>query len=223
MTFNIRHGHGIDGQQSIERVRDFIASQSPEILALQEVDKRIPRSRWMDQARWLGEQLGMEVLFGRTLFLLVGSFGNALLSRYPIQSWQYHPLPSTGEPRGVLRAQIATPMGSCTFLCTHFGLDAEERLVQAGVTLEIARRGNVPAVLMGDLNARPESRTIKLLTQPGMGLASLCAPEVLTFPADHPNCHIDYILATPEVRLAECHAPVTGVSDHLPLVADLYL
>jgi endonuclease/exonuclease/phosphatase family metal-dependent hydrolase len=221
MTYNIRHGLGLDDQQSIERIRDVIASQTPEIVALQEVDNRVARSRWIDQATWLGEQLGMEVVFGQTLPLVIGSFGNAILSRYPIESWDFHPLPSLGELRGVLRAKVTTPKGNASFLCTHFGLDPEERLMQAGAMLEIARNAGRPTILMGDFNARPESRTIQLLSRPGIGLENLCPLETRTFPADDPNCRIDYIFATPGVKMVNYQAPATTASDHLPLVADL--
>lgn len=223
MTFNIRHGLGIDQHQDLNRILEQIALQSPEIVALQEVDVRLPRSEWTDQAKWLGERMQMESIFGETLSMSMGSFGIALLSKYPIVNSNFHPLPALGEPRSVLQAEVETPEGRGNFLCTHFGLDREERLMQAGALLEIVRQVGEPAVILGDFNARPESRTMKLITQSHLGLRSCSSENLCTYPADNPSTQADYILITKNIRTVYCQVVETDASDHFPLVADIYL
>src|SRR5438477_10834501 len=90
MSYNIRSGNGnLDGTAAAIRASD------PDVVALQEVDVHwAERSSFVDQAKGLGERLGMEVRFARIYQLRASSdtlppreFGVALLSRYPIIRW----------------------------------------------------------------------------------------------------------------------------------------
>ena len=51
LTYNIHHGRGTDGQIDLERIAEVILSTRPDLVALQEVDRRTGRSNNADQAR----------------------------------------------------------------------------------------------------------------------------------------------------------------------------
>lgn len=65
MTFNIRHGKGLDGRVNLKRIIDDIRYGDPDIVALQEVDRFHIRSRFTDQVNALKKALNMDAFFSR--------------------------------------------------------------------------------------------------------------------------------------------------------------
>ena len=114
-TFNIHHGVGADGRLDLARTADVISATGASVVGLQEVDRALSaRSGWVDQAAWLGERLGMDVVHGATIdrdppdpSMPDGPrrrYGNALLSAHPVRSWQAVRLP--GDPRREARGLV---------------------------------------------------------------------------------------------------------------------
>ena len=64
LTFNIRHGVGLDGVHDLERVAAVIEAAAPDVVALQEVDRHLSRTDHVDQAGWLAGRLGFDVTYG---------------------------------------------------------------------------------------------------------------------------------------------------------------
>ena len=228
LSYNIRHCRGMDGQVDIERIAGVIRSVEPDVVALQEVDRDVARSGAADQPRELGRLLGMEAIFGANIELQGGHYGNAILSRLPITRHQNHTLPNLdeGEQRGLLEAEIRRPDRSGTFLlfCTHFDhrRDDQERYQSAGMVNRLAsRRADVPALLVGDLNDLPESRSVAVL-EPDWVRAN--RQPLATIPVDRPARQIDYIFYRPAERWRVTEVRVLDepmASDHLPLFAEL--
>ncbi|HUG27420.1 MAG TPA: endonuclease/exonuclease/phosphatase family protein, partial [Gemmatimonadales bacterium] len=84
VSYNIRHGRGMDGEVNLERTAAVLRQLTPDIVALQEVDNRVTRSGGEDQAAVLGGLLGMEHAFGSFMDYQGGQYGMAILSRHPI-------------------------------------------------------------------------------------------------------------------------------------------
>lgn len=63
VSYNIRHGAGMDGRVDLARTAAVLRALSPDLVALQEVDERVKRSGGVDQAQQLGEALGMQARF----------------------------------------------------------------------------------------------------------------------------------------------------------------
>src|SRR5512142_1551034 len=84
LTYNIHHGEGTDGRIDLERIARVIRLVSPDLAALQEVDRRTTRSGGVDQLAELGRLTGMEPLFGKTIPHQGGDYGNAVLSRMQV-------------------------------------------------------------------------------------------------------------------------------------------
>src|SRR5690606_2840765 len=65
LTYNIHHGEGMDGKLDLERIANVIRSVNPDLVALQEVDRKTQRSAGVDQAEELARLTGMRHVFGR--------------------------------------------------------------------------------------------------------------------------------------------------------------
>lgn len=236
MSFNIAAGHGeIDGIVRVIREHD------PDIVALQEVDVHwSERSNYMDQARYLGDALNMHYVFGE-IYSLEAEGGNAsprqyglgFLSKNPIVHQQNHLLTrlSTQTPEPELMVlpgfpEIAIEIDEIQvhFFNTHldYRRDPSVRLTQAEEMIEIMEGVEGPLLLMGDLNARPESEEISLLFELLEDAWILDDPGY-TFPADQPDRRIDYILHSAHFEVSDVFVVETEASDHLPVVADLRL
>lgn len=69
-TYNIHHAQGADGVLDLERIAQVLSDSGADVIGLQEVDRHWgERSENLDQAAWLGERLGMHVIYGANLDL----------------------------------------------------------------------------------------------------------------------------------------------------------
>jgi len=222
LSYNIKHCQGMNGKVSIKEVAAAIASTQADLVSLQEVDYRNPRSAFADQAAALSSSLGMYHVYGPNVtWGGVARFGNAVLSRYPITNWHNYLLPSQGEQRGLLRVEIKLAGQPIVFLSTHLGLNHQERLQQVDKIIEVADSVTDPLLLAGDLNARPDSIEVARL-QTVLQSGDLTGAE-LTFPSDRPKFKIDYIFYSHLWTLTETKVFISQASDHLPLASVLEL
>lgn len=188
------------------------------------------------------------------------AFGNAIASRWPIVDRAEARLPDRGdhETRAVLHCDIDAPFGRLSFSCTHLHWRLHHgtvrcRQVAAVAEQVIARRpkDGFPPILVGDMNAEPDSDEIRFLT----GLHPIDGKSVLFYDAWRfagdrgpgitwsnrnsyartalePNRRIDYVftgypqasgLGLVEHCRVVCDAPGDGVwpSDHFGVYAEL--
>ena len=225
MTYNIRAGRGMDGRLSLSRIAQVIGAESPDVVALQEVDSQRRRSTYQDQAHVLAEMLGYHCVFVHARRWTRGEYGNALLTRFPLLDFQRLALPKPArlpvEARCVLQCRLAHPEGDVHVWNTHLGLLATERRAQVAVMIqEYLRQDNLPLILCGDFNARPRSKEISWL---GLHLQRVTSQR--TFPGFLPVVHLDHVFHTRHLRVDRTFVPKTllarRASDHLPLVVDL--
>jgi endonuclease/exonuclease/phosphatase family metal-dependent hydrolase len=228
LSYNIHHAEGTDGKLDLPRIGKIIASASPDVVALQEIDFKTDRTGGVDQAAELARITGLHVSAGDNIDYQNGRYGTAVLSRWKIVSHENHPLPNFGgEQRGVLRTTIQVKDGPrFHFLGTHFDHrpDERERLASANFVNELVGKLDGPALLAGDINATPTSETLDLLRKswtnatPGDPLA--------TIPSKEPSRQIDYVFYRPagEWRVIEARVLEEPVaSDHRPLLIVLEL
>ena len=103
-------------------------------------------------------------------------FGNAVLSRWPVESQADHALPVSALPGDVQRLVLHVRTNGLDVFCTHLSWrpdDGAVREAQARSLVDFVRRRHdptlAPPILAGDMNADPESNEIRYLS----GLASL--------------------------------------------------
>jgi endonuclease/exonuclease/phosphatase family metal-dependent hydrolase len=235
ITYNVHSCVGTDAQLSVRRVAQVIARAEADVVCLQEIDVGRRRTRGIDQARELAAALSMEVHFHPAIRLAEEAYGDAILSRHPLELRQAAALPTVPsvipiERRGALWAAVRIDGVEWQVINTHFGLGRTERRVQARSLASEAWAGAVPRdrplVVCGDFNSRPASRTISILGERlrDAQVASAAGHEA-TFATYLPVLCLDYVFVGQGVRIHRTEviksAAARVASDHYPLVADL--
>ena len=137
VTWNIHAGVGLDGKRDLKRIAQELLDLKPDILCLQEVSRRMPWCGPTDQPAILARLCDMRLTFGAETRLLWGSFGNAILTRYPIISSCRHPLPNRHERtrpglllerRGALEVTLDINDSPLSIFSTHWSLRMEDRM-----------------------------------------------------------------------------------------------
>ena len=225
LTYNIRTGLGMDGQRDLNHIAKIIRDVRPDVVVLQEVDNGTRRANGLNQARYLAQHTGLDAYYFPAMPFDGGQYGIALLTRLPVTQRDTLPLP--GEPRvaGAIRVVWRCSSAAETLWVIGTHLDTEPRPRRQSVALLhqwVQQFGSAPAILAGDLNAPPDSPTLRGLTT--VWTLPEWASPLYTFPADTPRVQIDYVLYRPAdawkvVRAEVLHEPVA--SDHRPLLVVL--
>lgn len=228
VSYNIKHGHGMDGRVDLPRVAAVLKKLEPDFVGLQEVDLRCNRSGKTNQANDLAEMLKMHPGFGKFMSYQGGNYGMAILSRYPLRNVTSLRLPGGNEPRVALIADAQLPNGRSVLLVNvHFDWvrDDSYRFGQAQKLADYLGKQDKPFILLGDFNDVPGSRTIELFDKIAHRTKKP-AEDHFTIPSDKPSREIDFIYCAPAAawkvgRVEVITEPVA--SDHRPVVAELVL
>ncbi len=166
MTYNVHGWLTPGGQSNLDAVHRVIGESGADIVGLNEVfhPRSVEGSQGLPALEALAQKLGFHYVFGpcmgwpATDTLPESSYGNALLSRWPIiASAAHHLTPIEGlEQRGLLEGRVLLPDGrTFTLYVTHLDYSSEEnRLVQLrAVRSWTVRDRSRPHVVMGDFNA----------------------------------------------------------------------
>lgn len=248
MSFNIAHGLGMDGEVNLENTARIIEESEAEIIGLQELDRYFTeRSSFMDQVDWLSNRLGMYAAYGANINLEPieaerpnRQYGNAVLSKYPIKYIENHLLTQVSSPlvhdeqRGLLETIIEVRGTYLSFFNTHLALKDEELRVSIDEIFAIASRSRFPKIITGDFNAPPTHPEINRMSGRFTDVfAQMNQGEAYTYPSVYDNLEtgeeyrpvtrIDYIFTDQHMAVESAAAIATGVSDHLPITAELVL
>ena len=210
-TYNVRRCEGVDGRVDPARTAAVLNATGADVLALQELDQRVPRSGLADQPRLLEENLGKPVLFHPTIDLGGGRYGIALAAE-GLEEPGSRVLPGRSEPRAAL---WATKSG-VTFVCTHLSLEDGDRALQTAALADLCGDLPAPVVLLGDLNQtrRGLGPLLRAGLRPGPG-------RHLTHSSKWPRHQIDWVLGGPGARVVRSWTLASRASDHRPLVAEV--
>ncbi len=233
MTYNVHSCIGMDGHLSPERIARVIARHEPDIIALQELDMQRSRTESVDQPQVIARHLGMSYHFHPSMRIEKEQYGNAILSRYPLEvvSAGSLPVPRRGrhEVRGVLWVKVEVDGTQWQVFNTHLGLNPDERMVQIQALLSDRWLNNPacrgPVVLCGDLNAWPNSKVMAAVRQSMRDTAH--RRRIKTWMSQLLIGQLDYIFTGPGITSAGTKTSRTDLdrvaSDHLPLIADLVI
>ena len=225
LCYNIHIGIGMDKKLDLERTAKLIKEQNPDLVALQEVDRNTTRTEKQDQPALLEKLTGLKAAYGKTLDHSDGEYGIAILSRFPIKTSKMTVLeqgtfePGRYERRGLLETEIE--LDDKQILCfanTHLCHLSEERRTQQVEQINALLKPHAGlAILCGDFNAKPESKTIQtILTQ-----WTDATDRTPTFSSTNPRSKIDYVFYQPHNRLKVKEMKVledTITSDHRPVL-----
>ncbi|SFN79156.1 endonuclease/exonuclease/phosphatase family protein [Salegentibacter flavus] len=229
MSYNIHHANPPSQPDSIDidAIVRVIKDQDADLVALQEVDSGMERSGEGNQAALIAEKLNMYFYFSKALNYNGGEYGNAILSKFPIEEGSTYQLPNepeaNTEDRVMSTGKIRLPGGNeIIFGSTH--LDYKEnspsRIRQIKRVLEILKEMDQPVILAGDFNDVPGSETIDLLASAFQLTCSNCPP---TIPVIEPVKAIDFIAYNhPQQKFrTKAHKVIDEkyASDHRPVFA----
>ncbi len=252
-AYNIAHGRGSKLGQSnseglpedkitrLQQIGAFLKAENTDIVVLNEVDFYTKWGGYIDQASVIAEAGEFPYIARQNNYdiLLPGyslQFGNAVLSRYPIQSARREALP----PLSVLEAWFG---GNHDVIDTVIQLNEDQTVRLWGLHLEVRdeavriesvqqilaqMRDDEPTVLAGDLNSRPLSNNepsafTTLMNSGKFGVYPTVESETYTFPSEDPNRTIDWVLYSAEWNYVSGRVPEVALSDHLPVVVNLQL
>jgi len=228
MSFNIHHGANSENLGTLDKMAELIKSSGADIVGLQEVDSVCKRSGNVDQAKYLGEKSGLYYTFVKHFSYDGGSYGQALLSRFPIKSTHNERLPVYSSTTNAEVALLVSSLSlsknvNLNVAVAHLDYRNEaSRVKQVDTLHKILKTYKEKLILMGDMNATAESETMLQLTKE-FDLTQ--QPQQFTFPAKDPTKKIDYILVQKKKGIKSKSAVVLEdeSSDHRAIMSILRL
>ncbi len=226
LTYNIHHANppSTPGKIDIEAIAKVINDSKADIIGIQEVDINVSRSEMVNQAEKLAELTGTEYFFSKGIDLEKGYYGVLILSKHKIVGKRRYdlPMPVKSENRSLAIVDVELPGGKTISLAnTHLDLKEENRIAQSEFINELGELYKKPLVLVGDLNAKPDSKPIKILEEYFVRNTTSNQP---TSPNVNTKNEIDYIMV---LKNREFNWKTYQVikeeyaSDHLPLLAEI--
>ena len=222
MSWNLRHGAGIDGKVDLERIAAVIRREQADVVLLQEVDKHCARSGNIDQAAELGRLLEMHHAFGKAIDFDGGEYGKGILSRHPLSNPKVHLLPGDGDSRIAFSCRVDAPGGPLTVATLRLDqADDGRRFAQAQVASAELLKSPGPVILGGDFNDGPDSRTLRVFAQaPWNPVPKTGTPS--NHAAENPEVETDHSVLR---GLAPAKAAVvideTAASDRRPVLVEV--
>lgn len=157
VSYNIHKGRSLSGRDSLPELRLGLHGLHADVLFLQEVQGRNEQHANLDaQHESLAAALHMEVAYGCNAVRQMTDHGNALLSRYPILSFENEDVSDHAlEQRGLLHGQVDIE-GRCVHcFVVHLGLFAGSRMRQIQTMAQRIERlvgPHEPVLIAGDFN-----------------------------------------------------------------------
>jgi len=240
---NFRGGSAEERTARLARIASVLDGANADVVVLNEVDFESAWSGGLNQAevlaraagygRWV-EQRNYDLRFPFATL----SFGNALLTRLPIEEASRVQIPPHSRleallagAKGASAVRVETRAGPITVVPVHLEHRSEHTRRAAVPVLDSLRaRQSAPLILAGDFNSAPagwpgaEGRTAlgELL---GLGWRSPRAegppsPGTWSFPTYEPERAIDWILVEPPLTVVENRvlAGPWELSDHAPVL-----
>ena len=160
MTYNIQEGNDSSAQHSYDRQLALIQKVSPDILALQESDSARISLNNNDFVRYYAGKLGYYAYYGPTT--VTGTFGTAILSKYPLQNPRTSFTFSDTDEIGTAEAEIT--VGGRVFTIYDVHPDGSDTAMLTFAQSLLARsRGKTNLISLGDYNLRDYEEAFQLI------------------------------------------------------------
>lgn len=239
MHYNIwgaHHANKFWNPKHFDEVAAVINGQKPDFVTLSEVDSVTSRNSKYFMAKELATRTGMYYAYAPAIPMSPGSYGDAILSKYPIMEvrrFKLYPDPAQGSSQAEDRAMCAirVEVEGTSLWIASVHLDHREnemsRIKQAGDLRSIVQQLEGSLIVGGDLNAKPNSETMKIIFEYMTPQYPSATEAYYTWPskydgAEKPTKLIDYILLKKDERKLECvsyRVVNEAASDHCAVVA----
>jgi endonuclease/exonuclease/phosphatase family metal-dependent hydrolase len=210
LTYNILQGNDAEGIRNYDGQLALIQAEAPDIVGLQESDTNRIAGGNGDVARYMADRLDMHSYYGPKT--VPGTFGVALLSRYPIQNPRTFYMFSEGEQTATIAAQITVDGQTFNVFVTHLG-NGGPIVQQEAILSDVAGVENL--ILMGDFNFRPDTEQYRLTTE------MLDDSWVLAGVGTEVENRIDHIFVSPGTQVVETRYLESPESDHPAMVTEI--
>jgi endonuclease/exonuclease/phosphatase family metal-dependent hydrolase len=241
-TYNIHKGFShFNRRMMIHELRERLRSLGADIVFLQEVvgEHELHAERFEDwpampQYEFLADSIWSEFAYGRNAAYSSGHHGNAMLSRFPIMSFENQDVSAHFlDRRGLLHCEISLPDDPRTLhcICVHLALHERGRRQQIGALIERLHRevpDGDPVIVAGDFNDWRNLAGRRLASSLGLQEAfrDHRGKSARSFPSGFPLLRLDRIYTRGfDIRHTEVHhgLPWSRISDHAALSAELVL
>jgi len=160
MTYNIQQGNDNAGEQSYLRQLAIIQQVSPDILVLQESDSTRISLNNIDLVRFFADQLGFYSYYGPKT--IAGSYGTAILSRFPLMNTQTIFTFSDQDENGTAYAQVQ--VGKMIFNIYNVHPEGSDAAKEAFAKMLLEQTmGQKNVIIMGDFNLRQNEDAYKMI------------------------------------------------------------
>jgi endonuclease/exonuclease/phosphatase family metal-dependent hydrolase len=159
MTYNIQEANDGFAERAYDRQLALIQKISPDILALQESDSARISLNNNDYVRYYAAKLGYFAYYGPTT--VTGTFGTAILSKYPLQNARAAFTFSDVDEVGTAEAEVSVGGRVFTIYDVHPDGSDAARLRFASSVLERSR-GKPGVIILGDFNLRDNEEAFQL-------------------------------------------------------------
>lgn len=261
VAYNIAHGRGLaksnlgGGNASartkrLNDVANLLREMDSDVVVLNEIDFNAAWSHSVNQAEYLSKRAGYPFVAEqrnldlRILFWKL-SFGNAILSKHPIEKVEVVDFPEfsvwetilAGKKRG-LNCTVNYHGKRINVIGAHLSHRSEElRVRSAKLLIDIARKSANPVLVAGDLNSTPSGFPQSGKDKSGRNALDTLddsdlfqrrperapGPKELIFPSDKPKSVIDWILLSKKAEFVNYSVWQSQLSDHLPVKATVNL
>lgn len=232
LSYNIQQGFDENGDKNFEGQFEVIKNANASIIGLQESDTCRISSGNADIVRFVNNRLNYYSYFGPKT--VTGTFGIALLSRYPILNAKTFYMESKGEQTATIEAQISIGALTYNVYVTHLGnyedpaIDRSQIIQQEQILERIGVKTNV--ILMGDFNFEPYTEQYNITTAVlddcwEIADSTLIGNVPISWVPRLPAERIDHVFISPDLTTLSTNIEVTyfggTATDHPALLTSI--
>jgi len=231
LSYNIQQGINEQANKDFYSQSEVIIQADPDIIGLEESDTCRISSGNSDIVRFMNGKLKMNSYFGPKT--VTGTFGLALLSKYPIENPMTFYMYSEGcEQTATIQAEITVGTTTYNIFITHLGdyvntsVSRAQIIQQENILSRIGGKSNV--ILMGDFNFIPNTEQYNITTAVLNDCWEVADNQILgTVPISWiprlPAERIDQMFVYPGIIVSSCQYFGGTASDHPAVMVEIQL
>lgn len=218
ITYNIQQGYNKAGVKAFAQQLELFREVDADLIGLQESDTARIAGGNADIVKYFADELDMYAYYGPKT--VTGTFGIALLSKYPIDQPRTAFMDSTGEQTAMIQAQIQAGGKTFNVFATHLGNGGP--IVQQEAVMQVVKSQD-HVILMGDFNFRPDTDQYRLTTDVLFDSWLLKWPQGNRDQGIDPDKRIDHIFISmdSDIQVAESEYWAGPQSDHPAMITTI--
>lgn len=249
ISYNIAAGQGVVndskkyvGKKYLDEIVKLMNAEKADLIGMQEVDDNRFTTRFMNQAKYIAERIGMHYYWHEASavgpFGKLNKHGNSVMTKHKIIKKECVEYKSKGkksdggasaETRAFTYALVEVKGVRINFISTHLGFPEYARVGQAKELIEYIKKLKGPVIVVGDFNTTQGSDSYKIITSYLSDSYAIAASKgaAPTSPAEAPKNRIDFVFVSKTGFT--CDKSYAGgdnfnnASDHRPFFALLKL